>query len=372
MRPSVVVECRGPVCGIAAALEVSAPGSRAINRVNADAVYAQPYNRPAEPPTVRQPNLSHVALFAAVVEAGGFRVAAERRGLSASSVSDSLRRLEAELGVRLLNRTTRSVTPTEAGARLLERLRPALEAIDAAFNDLDDDTRQPVGTLRLNVPVPTARFVMPRLIPAFLARHPGISVEVTMDNTHIDIVAAGYDAGVRYEESLARDMIAVPIGPRRQRFAAAAAPAYLRAHGTPTHPRDLPDHRLIGHRFESGKLAVWEFERAGTTLRVPPQGPLLSSSHDLEVGAAIAGVGILYAFEDHLRPALDRGDLVPVLADWWQTFEGPYLYYNDRRHMPAPLRAFVDFVKADSDALAADARASARRARPRTRTRHAR
>ena len=294
---------------------------------------------------MRQPNLSHVALFAAVVDAGGFRVAAQRRGLSASSVSDSIRRLEAELGVRLLNRTTRSVTPTEAGARLLERLRPALDAIDAAFNDLDDHARQPVGSLRLNVPVPTARFVLPQLIPAFLARYPGVSVEVTMDNTHIDIVAAGYDAGVRYEESLARDMIAVPIGPRRQRFAAAAAPGYLAAHGTPVHPRDLLAHRLIGHRFESGKLAVWEFEQDGATIRVPPQGPLLSSSHDLEVGAAVAGVGIIYTFEEHLRPALDRGALVPVLEDWWQVFDGAYLYYNDRRHMPAPLRAFVDFLK---------------------------
>ncbi|MCD9125061.1 LysR family transcriptional regulator [Luteimonas fraxinea] len=294
---------------------------------------------------MRQPNLSYVALFAAVVEAGGFRVAAHRRGLSASSVSDSIRRLEAELGVRLLNRTTRSVTPTEAGARLLERLRPALDEIDAAFNDLDDSTQRPVGTLRLSVPVPTARFVLPRLIPAFLERYPGVSVEVAMDNAHIDIVAAGYDAGVRYEESLAKDMIAVPIGPRRQRFVAAASPGYLQTHGTPAHPSDLLGHRLIGHRFETGKLGVWEFERAGTTTRVPPQGPLLSSSHDLEVGAALAGVGIIYTFEEHLRPALDRGELLPVLEDWWQAFEGPYLYYNDRRHMPSPLRAFVDFLK---------------------------
>ncbi|WP_202845449.1 LysR family transcriptional regulator [Luteimonas saliphila] len=294
---------------------------------------------------MRQPNLSDVALFAAVADAGGFRVAAHRRGMSASSLSDCIRRLESDLGVRLLNRTTRSVTPTEAGARLLRRLRPALDEIGAAFDDLDDSADGPVGNLRLNVPVPVARFVLPTLMPAFLQRHPGLTVEVAMDNTHIDILAAGYDAGVRYEESLARDMIAVPIGPRRQRFVAAASPAYLAKHGTPRHPRELPAHRLIGHRFESGKLGVWELERKGRTVRIAPQGPLLTSSQDLEVGAALGGVGIIYTFEEYLRPFLDQGTLRPVLEDWWQSFDGPYLYYHDRRHVPAPLRAFVDFLK---------------------------
>ncbi|KAF1723102.1 LysR family transcriptional regulator [Pseudoxanthomonas wuyuanensis] len=294
---------------------------------------------------MRQPHLSDVVLFAAVVEAGGFRVAAQKRGMSASSLSDCIRRLEADLGVRLLNRTTRSVTPTEAGARLLQRVRPALGEVDAAFNDLDDNTQRPVGTLRLNVPVPTARFVLPGLIPAFLERYPGVNVEVAMDNTHIDIIAAGYDAGVRYEESLAKDMIAVPIGPRRQRFVAAASARYLEKNGVPQHPRDLLAHRLIGHRFESGKLGVWEFENNGDIVRIPPQGPLLTSSQDLEVGAALGGAGIIYTFEEYLRPLLEEGKLLPVLEDWWQAFEGPYLYYHDRRHVPSPLRAFVDFLK---------------------------
>ena len=297
---------------------------------------------------MRQPNLSDVALFAAVVEAGGFRVAAQKRGMSASSISDCVRRLESDLGVRLLNRTTRSVFPTEVGARLLERLRPALDEIGAAFSDLDDNALCPVGTLRLNVPVPVARFVLPGLIPAFLQRYPGVRVEVAMDNTFIDVIAAGFDAGVRYEESVAKDMIAVPIGPRRQRFVAAASPAYVQEHGTPQHPRDLVNHRLIGHRFESGKLGVWEFEKDGVTLRVPPQGPLLSSSQDLEVGSAIGGVGIIYTFEEYLRPLFDQGVLLPVLEGWWQAFDGPYLYYNDRRHVPSPLRAFVDFLKAEN------------------------
>src|SRR5690606_3491591 len=297
---------------------------------------------------MRQPDLSDVVLFAAVVEAGGFRAAAERRGVSPSSLSDRIRRLERDLDVRLLHRTTRSVTPTETGTRLLERLRPALAEIDAAFNDLDDAAHRPVGTLRLNVPVPTARFVLPALIPGFLARHPGVTVEVAMDNTHIDVLAAGYDAGVRYEESLARDMIAVPIGPRKQRFVAAAAAAYLAVHGTPEHPRELTAHRLIGHRFESGKLAIWELGQGEGSVRIVPQGPLLTSSQDLEVAAAVAGTGIIYTFEEYLRPLLDSGRLLPVLEAWWQWFNGPYLYYNDRRHVPAPLRAFIDFLRQPS------------------------
>ncbi|WP_028240813.1 LysR family transcriptional regulator [Stutzerimonas azotifigens] len=297
---------------------------------------------------MRQPNLTDVALFAAVVEAGGFRAAAQKRGMSASSLSDCMRRLEADVGVRLLNRTTRSVTPTAAGERLLERLRPALQEIVSAFNDLDDDAQRPVGTLRLNVPVPVARYLLPDLLARFLRLYPGVNVEVMMDNTFIDVIAAGYDAGVRYEESLAKDMIAVPIGPRRQRFAAAAAPAYLAARGTPRHPAELEDHQLLGHRFESGKLAIFEFEKDGRTFRISPRGQLITSSHDLKTSGAIAGLGIIYTFEDFLREALADGRLVPILEDWWQAFDGPYLYYHGRRHIPSPLRAFVDFLKAEA------------------------
>lgn len=299
---------------------------------------------------MRDPNLSDVALFAAVVDAGGFRNAAHKRGMSASSLSDRIRRLEGDLGVRLLNRTTRSVTPTETGERLLRRLGPALAEINAAFGELEDGAQGPVGNLRLNVPVPVARFVLPALMPGFLLQYPGVNVEVAMDNTHIDILAAGYDAGVRYEESLAKDMIAVPIGPRRQRFVAAASPGYLKQHGSPKHPKDLLAHRLIGHRFESGKLAVWELAKKGRVVRIPPHGPLLSSSHDLEVGAALGGVGIIYTFEEYLRPHLDQGRLQPVLQEWWDSFDGPYLYYHDRRQVPAPLRAFVEFLRRSSGA----------------------
>lgn len=299
---------------------------------------------------MRQPNLSDVAVFATVVEFGGFRAAAQKCGISASSLSDCMRRLEREVGVRLLNRTTRSVTPTAAGERLLERLRPALDEIGAAFNDLDDESQRPVGNLKLNVPVPVARYLMPDLLSRFLRLYPGVNVEVTMENTFIDVIAAGYDAGVRYEESLAKDMIAIPIGPRRQRFVAAAAPAYLAARGTPLHPSQLTDHDLLGHRFESGKVGIFEFEKEGKTLRIPPHGQLLTSSHDLKISAAINGFGIVYTFEDFIREPLSDGRLTPVLQDWWQSFDGPYLYYHGRRHMPSPLRAFVDFIKEQAPA----------------------
>jgi len=297
---------------------------------------------------MRQPNLSDIALFAAVVEAGGFRSAAQKRGISASSLSDCMRRLESDVGLRLLNRTTRSVTPTSAGARLLERLRPALDEINAALNDLDDEAHRPIGTLKLNVPVPVARYLLPDLLSRFLKRYQGVNVEVVMENTFIDVIGAGYDAGVRYEESLAKDMIAVPIGPRRQRFVAAAAPAYLAAHGTPRHPSELPDHQLLGHRFENGKVGIFEFEKDGQKLRVPPQGQLVTSSHDLRIKAAINGLGIVYIFEDFLREPLDDGRLTPILEDWWQAFDGPFLYYHGRRHMPSPLRAFIDFIKTET------------------------
>jgi len=297
---------------------------------------------------MRKPNLTDVSIFAAVVEAKGFRAAAQKRGLSASSLSDCIRRLESDLGLRLLNRTTRSVTPTAVGERLLERLRPALLEIYAAFNDLDDEAQRPVGTLKLNVPLPVARFLLPDLLARFLRLYPGVNIEVVVENTFIDVNAGGYDAGVRYEESLAKDMIAVPIGPRRQRFVAAAAPRYLAERGTPTQPAELLDHELLGHRFESGKVGVFEFEKDGRVVRVPPQGRMLTSSHDLKIRSAINGLGVVYTFEDFLREPLADGRLVPILEDWWQAFDGPYLYYHGRRHMPSPLRAFVDFLKVEA------------------------
>lgn len=291
------------------------------------------------------PNLSDLDAFVAVARTRSFRGAAKLRGVSASSLSEALRRLEERLGVRLLNRTTRSVTPTEAGEHLLDRLSPALGEIAGALDAVNSFRDSPRGTLRLNVPTIVAREILPPIATRFLAVHSGITLEVTANDSFIDVLAAGFDAGIRYDERIERDMIAVPIGPRRQRFVAAAAPAYLAAFGTPEEPRDLLDHACIRHRFASGVVLPWEFVRAGETVRISPEGPLVASAVELETSAAVAGLGVVYTFEEFLAPFIRRGDLVPVLADWWQSFSGPFLYYPSRTHMPAALRAFVDFLK---------------------------
>jgi DNA-binding transcriptional LysR family regulator len=294
-------------------------------------------------------DLGDLNAFVAVARAGGFRDAARAGNVSASGLSEAVRRLEAQLGVRLLNRTTRSVKATEAGERLLERLAPALNDVEAALDVVNGFRDRPAGTLRLNVPVSAARLVLPDIVPAFLAAYPDIRLEVIAEDSFVDVLAAGCDAGIRYDERLEQDMVALPIGPRMQRFATAAAPAYLDARGRPTHPRELTRHACLRGRFSSGAIVPWEFERDGEIVRVEPSGPLLvraGTAVELAVAAAIAGTGIIYLFEDWLRPYLDSGALEPVLEPWWQPFSGPFLYYPGRRFVPAPLRAFIDFVKA--------------------------
>ena len=292
-------------------------------------------------------DLSDLDAFVAVARTRSFRRAAALRGASASSLSDALRRLEARLGVRLLNRTTRSVTPTEAGERLLQRLVPALGEITGALDAVNDAPGHPTGTLRLNVPVIVGRHILPPIAARFLSAHPGIRLEVTAEDSFVDVLAEGFDAGIRYEERVERDMIAVPVGPRTQRFVIAAAPSYLAAHGRPRHPKDLAEHACIRHRFASGVVAGWEFECDGRIIRVNPDGPLVANTLEMEVAAAVAGLGLISTFEEVLRPDLDRGALVPVMEEWWQGFSGPFLYYPSRTHMPVPLRAFVDFLKSD-------------------------
>jgi DNA-binding transcriptional LysR family regulator len=293
-------------------------------------------------------DLNDLSAFVTVARAGGFRDAAKLGGVSASSLSEAVRRLEARLGIRLLNRTTRSIAPTEAGARLLERLTPALGEIDAALDIVNAFRDRPAGTLKLNVPAGVARLVLPSIVAPFLKAYPDIRLEVIVEESFVDVLAAGCDAGIRYDERLEQDMIAVPIGPRVQRIATAASPAYLDARGRPLHPRDLLAHACLRGRFASGAMPAWEFERDGEVVRVDPGGPLvvrLGGAADLAVEAAIAGLGIVSLFEGWLRPHLDSGALEPVLAPWWQNFSGPFLYYPGRRHLPAPLRAFVDFIR---------------------------
>jgi DNA-binding transcriptional LysR family regulator len=299
-------------------------------------------------------NLDDLNIFVAVARAGGFREAARIRSSSASGMSEAVRRLESDLGVRLLNRTTRSVSPTEAGLGLLTRLSPALSEVEAALDVVNGFRDKPAGTLRLNVPVSAARLVLPSLVPQFLATYPDIRLEVMTDESFVDILAAGCDAGIRYEERLEQDMIAVPIGPRSQRLATAASPGYLERFGHPQHPKDLLNHACLRGRFASGFIPPWEFEREGDIIVIEPSGPLIvriGGATDLVVDAAIAGTGIITLFEDWLRPHFDRGALEPVLETWWQSFSGPFLYYPGRRLVPAPLRAFIDFVKAANERI---------------------
>jgi DNA-binding transcriptional LysR family regulator len=293
-------------------------------------------------------DLGDLNAFLAVARAQGFRDGARASGLSASGLSEAVRRLETKLGVRLLNRTTRSVVPTEAGQRLLERLGPALNEVQAALDVVNGFRSRPAGTLRLNVPVSAARLALPAIVPPFLAAYPEIQLEIIADENFVDILAAGCDAGIRYDERLEKDMIAVPIGPRVQRFATVASPAYLDRHGRPQHPRDLLSHACVRGRFASGAMTTWEFERDGEVVTVDPSGQLIvqvGGATDLAVEAALAGTGIICLFEDWLRPHLASGALEPVLEPWWPRFSGPFLYYPGRRLLPAPLRAFVDFIK---------------------------
>lgn len=293
--------------------------------------------------------LDDLSIFVAVVRAGGFRDAARISGASPSGLSEALRRLEARLGVRLLHRTTRSVAPTEAGARLFERLSPALAEIRDALDVVNTFRDRPAGTLRLNVPANVARTVLPPILPPFLQAYPDIRVEVTVEDGFVDILQSGADAGIRYEERLAQDMIAIPIGPATQRLVTAASPAYLDHHGRPSHPQELLNHACIRGRFAGGAMPSWEFEKAGEILHVDPTGPLVVQpglACEFLVDAALAGVGIVHLFEDWLRPHIESGALETIVDDWCQIFSGPRLYYSGRRYLPAPLRAFVDHIRA--------------------------
>ena len=295
-----------------------------------------------------QTDMNDLGAFLAVARAGGFREAARLEGGSASGLSDAVRRLETQLGVRLFNRTTRSVVATEAGRALFDRLGPALAEMEAALAVTSGFRDRPAGLLRLNVPVSASRLLLPQIIPGFLATYPDIRLDIVTEESLVDIISAGCDAGIRYDERLEQDMIAVPIGPRVQRSAVAASPVYLDRHGRPEHPRDLLSHACIRARFGDKPPFPWEFEKDGEIVVVDLTGPLIvqaGGGSDLAVAAAIAGTGIVTLFEDWIAPYFESGALEPVLEPWWQPFSGPFLYYPGRRLVPAPLRAFIDYVR---------------------------
>ena len=293
-------------------------------------------------------SLTDLNAFATVARLRSFRKASLELGVSPSALSHTLRNLETRLGLRLLNRTTRSVAPTEAGERLLARLAPALLEVEDALDALNDFRESPQGTLRINAPHTAVDFVLAPLITRFLARHPGMRVDLQTDNAMTDIVAAGFDAGVRFGERVQQDMVAVPIGPS-QRLIAVASPAYLAAHGTPRHPRELKTHACIQIRFANGRLYPWEFARGKTHLEVEVSGPLAVSAGEagLMLQAAEAHLGIAFVFDHDATDALASGKLVPVLDAWCPRFPGYFLYYPSRKLMPAGLKAFVAMLQED-------------------------
>lgn len=288
--------------------------------------------------------LDDLTAFATVARLRSFRQAARDLEVSPSALSHTLRQLEERLGLRLLHRTTRSVTPTEAGARLLDRLLPALGEIAGALDEVNTFRDSPVGTLRINAPRAAAALVLGPLVNRFLQRHPGMRVELVCDDGFVDIVKAGFDAGVRFSETLQQDMVAVPLGPEQQ-FQVVASPALLARSGTPTHPRDLLGLPCIRVRFPSGAYYRWEFNRGAETLALDVDGPLALDDMPLIIQAACAGLGFAYTYAQYAAPAIAQGLLLPVLPDWSPMSPGFQLYYPSRRHPPAGLRAFVEMLR---------------------------
>lgn len=298
-----------------------------------------------------KPTLSDLEAFAAIVRYRSFRKAADELGLSRSTLSHTLIGLERNLGVRLLHRTTRSVSPTDVGTRLLERINPVLRDLDMALDGLAADVGEPSGRLRINANKSAARFLMSHVVPPFLRRYPQVDLDLVSEGRLVDIVQEGFDAGVRLAEAVPQDMIAVPVG-GPVRFVAVASPDYLGAHSPPLTPDDLQRHVCIRQRLPSGKRYRWEFVRAGEEMVVDVPGALTLDDNDLMVEAAKDGLGIAYVPEPIARQALDSGKLVIVVADWSPPLPGLMLYYPANRHTPAPLRAFIELLKDTNRRLA--------------------
>jgi len=289
-------------------------------------------------------NLSQLTVLATVAQCASFRGAARELGIAPSAVSHAVSSLEARLGVRLLARSTRSVAPTEEGAQLLERLRPALSEIDLALETAVEARDRPAGNLRLTVPRTAAHLVLTPRLAAFAAAYPNIVLEIIIEDRFTDVVQGGFDAGVRLGESLQRDMIAVRIGPNI-RGAVVGAPSYFATMPKPRHPHELAGHRCIRFRFSSGILYRWEFEKDGEEIEIAVEGPLILDEDHLIAQAAVDGAGLAFVFEDYVKTPLADGRLIRVLDDWCPAFDGFFVYYPSRRQMRPALRAFVDFFK---------------------------
>ncbi len=287
-----------------------------------------------------------LAAFARVAECRSFSEAARQLGVTPSALSHSLRQLEATLNLRLLHRTTRSVSPTEAGQMLLDRLTPALQDMRQTLHDVQSMGESPSGKLRLNVPRHTARMVLAPVLGAFHARCPNVELEIVTEDRMVDIVRDGFDAGIRFGERLANDMVAMPIRPV-PRFLVVGTPGYFEKHGVPKTPEDLKSHLCINRRFSSGARYAWEFEKKGRALEVQVQGPLALDDDIVIMQAALAGIGLAYLYDSIVSNALASGALKCVLADWCPPTEGFYLYYPSRHHVPTALRILIELLQAE-------------------------
>lgn len=296
------------------------------------------------------PNLSALTGLAAVARHRSFVRAAAELGLSKSALSHAVRGLEDQLGARLFNRTTRSVAPTEAGARLLARLRPALDDIADAMAEAAAGPGHAHGTVRLNIPRLAAALVLAPKLASFAVHNPAVHLEVTVEDGTVDIVAGGFDAGVRLGERLQADMIAVPVTPPL-RMAAAAAPSYFALRPPPTHPLQLVDHACLRYRYpSSGAIYAWEFEQEGRAVEIDVSGPMTTGDQEFMVKSALGGAGIVYTVESYIAEELAAGRLVRVLDSWCAPFPGLFLYWSHRRHVPPALRALIDALKLLPDA----------------------
>jgi DNA-binding transcriptional LysR family regulator len=288
--------------------------------------------------------LSELTAFIAVAEHQSFSGAARVLGVSPSALSHTMRNIEAKLDVRLFNRTTRSVALTEAGEQLLRRVRPAIADLEEAVNEVATARNRPSGSIRISASESAARLLIRHVLPGFLSRYPDIRVEFVVDSRLVDIVAGGFDAGIRVLEDVPRDMIAIRFGPD-MRFAAVASPEYLMHHEPPRAPHDLAKHRCIRFRFDSGALFRWDFIRRGKSASLDVDGPMTLGNLNLMVEAALAGIGVAWVPEGHVAEHLASGRLVDLLPEWGAVFSGLCLYYPANRHPPTALRLFAQAVR---------------------------
>lgn len=291
-----------------------------------------------------KPSLADLEAFAVVATERSFRRAADLLGVSRSALSHRMRKLEEQVGLRLLNRTTRSVSPTDAGSRLLSRIGPVLRNLDSALDTLADDRGSPSGVLRINADKGAARLMLRHIMPAYLARYPDVEVDLVSEGRLVDIVERGFDAGVRLAEAVPQDMIAVRIS-GDLRFLAVASPDYVSRFGKPVVPDDLLRHGCIRQRLPSGKRYRWEFEKHGQEIAVDPPGALTLNDNDLMIEAATHGLGIAYVPETAAHDSLAAGRLTAILEDWCPPSSGLMLYYPGHRHVPAALRALIHLLK---------------------------